>query len=214
MGPEPTIGGDWSCENFSGVAGASGDDVIVDSAYEVTFADEDALRIYDGPTVEIVYESREHSSVTLSEYPTIADVDRDGSAEIVVVTSGLSGATVTVFGHAGDGWAEAGPVKPNHDFWVTNLNPDLSIPSPAPLSWTMHNVCRARPQPATPPMPKRPRARCSHRAERTAATARSLARRASAPGGPCAAAPRTARPPTRNATHMRRPPHDRQNPRV
>jgi outer membrane protein assembly factor BamB len=143
--PDGTLLWSQRMVDFSGVAGASGYDVNGDGTYEVVFADEDALRIYDGPTGEIVYESREHTSVTLWEYPTIADVDRDGSAEIVVVTNGAPGTGVSVFGHAGDGWAEAGPVWANHDFCVTNVNPDLSIPSPAPLSWTAHNVFRARP---------------------------------------------------------------------
>jgi hypothetical protein len=131
--------------DFSGIAGVSGYDINGDGAYEATFADEQAFRIYDGRAGTLLYENFSHTSGTVWEYPTIADVDNDGSAEVVIASQGSTWRGVTVFGHAGDGWAEAGPVWPTHDFCVTNVNPDLSIPSPAPLSWTVHNVFRARP---------------------------------------------------------------------
>jgi hypothetical protein len=129
----------------SGIAGASGYDIDGDGAYEAIFADEQAMRIYDGRTGALLYENFSHSSGTVWEYPTIADVDNDGSAEIVIASQGATWRGVTVFGHAGDGWAEAGPTWPTHDFAVTNINPDLSVPSPIPLPWTVHNVFRARP---------------------------------------------------------------------
>lgn len=137
----------WTQEmrDFSGIAGVSGYDIDGDGIYEAIFADEVAFRIYDGATGAVRYENFSHSSGTVWEYPTIADINNDGSAEIVITSQGSTWRGVTVFGHAGGGWAEAGPVWPVHDFAVTNINTDLSVPSPAPLPWTTHNVFRARP---------------------------------------------------------------------
>jgi len=136
----------------SGAAGCSGYDVNGDGTYEVMFADQDALRIYDGPTGAVVYENEAHSSGTVWEYPVVADVDKDGSGEIIVASNGTQRA-LTVFGHNGDGWAAAGPAWPIHDFAVTNIGPDCSVPqSPVP-SWSELNVFRARPVVDDPALP-------------------------------------------------------------
>lgn len=74
-------------QDFSGLAGCSGFDVNGDGAYEVLFADEEALRIYDGRTGTILYEDFNHDSQTLWEYPVIADIDHDGSAEIAIAAN-------------------------------------------------------------------------------------------------------------------------------
>jgi hypothetical protein len=137
----------WSqtMRDNSGIAGVSGYDVDGDGAFEAIFADEIAMRIYDGVDGTIRYENFSHQSGTVWEYPVIADVDNDGSAEIVIASMGSTWRGITVFEHAGGGWAEAGPTWPTHDFAVTNINPDLSVPSPAPKPWITHNVFRARP---------------------------------------------------------------------
>jgi hypothetical protein len=137
----------WSAtmQDNSGLAGCSGYDVNGDGAYEVLFADEIAFRIYDGSTGTILYENRNHASGTVWEYPVIADVDNDGSAEIVVADNGGTWRGVTVFGHAGDGWPKSGTTWATHDFAVTNIEPDGHVPSPPEPSWQVYNVFRARP---------------------------------------------------------------------
>ena len=129
----------------SGLAGCSGYDVDGDGAYEVLYADEQRLYIFDGTTGNTLYSSAEHTSGTLWEHPVVADVDADGAAEIVVVSNigDLNG--VTVFGHQGDGWDPSGPTWGIHDFAVTNLSPDGSVPSPLDPPWWDLNVFRARP---------------------------------------------------------------------
>ena len=58
---------------------------------------------------------------------------------------GQGWAGVTVFGHLGDGWAKSGPTWNVHDFAVTNIYSDGSVPlSPEP-PWQLYNVYRARP---------------------------------------------------------------------
>ncbi len=129
----------------SGLAGCSGYDVDGDGVYEVLYADEQVFRIYDGGTGAVRFVDGTHDSGTLWEYPVTADVDNDGSAEIVVASNGGTFSGVAVFGHGGNGWAKSGPTWGTHDFAVTNLEPDGSVPSPAPLAWQVHNVFRARP---------------------------------------------------------------------
>jgi hypothetical protein len=145
----------WSqpIQDNSGLAGCSGYDVNGDGAYEVLYADEVKFRMYDGATGALLYSNNSHSSGTLWEYPVTADVDADGSAEIVIASNSGAWLGITVFGHNGSGWAPSGPTWGTHDFAVTNLDADGSVPSPAPLSWTVHNVFRARPmvdRPGTP----------------------------------------------------------------
>ena len=137
----------WSAtmQDNSGLAGCSGYDVDGNGAYEVLFADEIAFRIYDGTAGTILYENRNHASGTVWEYPVIADVDNDGSAEIVVADNGGTWQGVTVFGHSGDGWPKSGTTWATHDFAVTNIEPDGHVPSPPEPSWQVYNVFRARP---------------------------------------------------------------------
>ena len=137
----------WQAQirDSSGLAGCSGYDVDGDGAYELLYADEDNPRIYDGSTGVVNYINGNHSSGTVWEYPVTADVDNDGSAEIVIASNGTQWRGVTVFGHTGDGWPKSGTTWATHDFAVTNINPDGTVPSPPEASWQKYNVFRARP---------------------------------------------------------------------
>lgn len=70
---------------------------------------------------------------TVMQYPVIADVDADGSAEIVAVGLFGSGHTyrayLNVFHSAGVPWAPARKVWNQYMYNVTNVNEDLSIPA-------------------------------------------------------------------------------------
>lgn len=142
----------WSAPttDVSGFSGCSGYDVDGDGAYELFYADEEDFYIFDGATGAVLYTNPDHSSETLWEYPVIADMDGDGSAEVVLASSYTwpegTWKGVTVLGHVGDGWAPAGPTWATHDFAVTNLDPDGHVPSPPIPSWQAYNVFRARPQ--------------------------------------------------------------------
>ena len=136
---------DATINDSSGLAGCSGYDMDGDGAYEVLYADQDALRMYDGATGAVLYENYSHSSGTVWEYPVIADIDGDQSAEICISSNGGTYKGVTCFGHAGDGWPRSGPTWGTHDFAVTNLEPDGSVPKVPEVSWKNYNVFRARP---------------------------------------------------------------------
>ena len=117
-------------QDNSGIAGVSAYDVDADGIYEVLYADEVSLRVFDGATGTVLYTNTDHSSGTLWEYPVVADVDGDGSAEIVIGSNGSVWRGITVLGHAGDGWAKSGPTWAVHDFAMTNLDADGRGPAP------------------------------------------------------------------------------------
>ena len=134
-------------DDSSGLAGCAGYDFDADGAYEVVYADQQRLFVLDGATGSVRFRQRDHASVTALEYPVIADVDADGSAEIVFVSNywdeGWGG--LTVLGHAGDGWARSGTAWPVHDFAVTNVTGDGRVPASPFPPWRLYNVMRARP---------------------------------------------------------------------
>lgn len=135
-----------SINDSSGASGCVVFDMDGDRVYEVIYADMEALLILDGRTGAELYRNGAHGSVTYFETPVVADVDLDGSAEIVTASSGWTGHVgVTVFGHAGDGWPEAGPAWPVHDFMLTNSNADGSVPRRPEPAWLKHNLFRGRP---------------------------------------------------------------------
>lgn len=72
-----------SQDGSSNVTGSSVFDFEGDGRAEVVYADECFTRVYDGTTGQVVY-SRFRRSCTWYENPTVADVDGDFNAEIVV----------------------------------------------------------------------------------------------------------------------------------
>lgn len=74
----------WN-DDTSGQAGASAFDFDGDGQLELINGDEGYTRVYDGLTGEVLF-SNYRSSITSLEYPVIADVDNDGSTEIVIVS--------------------------------------------------------------------------------------------------------------------------------
>jgi hypothetical protein len=135
----------WSVpmDDTSGLAGCSGYDLNNDGALEILFADQSSFTIFDGATGTELYTDTNHASPTIFEYPTVADIDADGHAEIVVAHYG-AGFAVTAYEHDGDGWPAAGTTWNVHDFAITNINPDGSVPREPEPSWNKYNVYRAR----------------------------------------------------------------------
>lgn len=70
-------------DDSSFCTGSSVFDFDGDGQIEVVYSDECYTRIYDGKTGDVLF-SAKHSSRTAYEMPTIADVDNDQSAEIIM----------------------------------------------------------------------------------------------------------------------------------
>ncbi|WP_257448016.1 FG-GAP-like repeat-containing protein [Archangium lipolyticum] len=114
-------------------------DLDGDGRLEVIYADERQLRIFDGVTGALRWETP-HSSGTTHEYPLVADVDGDNAADIVVVENdhaapapGLNG--IRVYHDTQEGWAGARRIWNQHAYSVTNVNDDGSIPSNPEAHW-------------------------------------------------------------------------------
>ncbi|MGD2070079.1 MAG: PKD domain-containing protein, partial [Gemmatimonadota bacterium] len=137
-------------DGSSNMTGSTVFDLDGDGRFEVIYRDETALRIYRGEDGTVLYELP-LSSITLNEQPVVADVDRDGNAEIVVTSDLADGVSVPertrglrVLGDAGDRWIAARPVWNQHAYHVSNVAEDgHTVPAREEPSWLGHNTYRA-----------------------------------------------------------------------
>jgi hypothetical protein len=141
----------WSVgiDDGTGVSGCSGFDFDADGALEVVYADHDRLYVFDGATGAARINDPGRASGTVTDTPVVADVDGDGSAELILTGNddqsreGWRG--VVALGHVDDQWPPAGPVWSGNDYAVTNLRADGSVPRVPGAAWLDPGVYRARP---------------------------------------------------------------------
>ncbi len=131
----------WSAAatDKSGATGASIFDFEGDGIPEVVYIDEVEMVAFEGPTGRIKFYSTDHGSNTMFDYPTIADVDADGEAEIVVCHNSLSHA-VSVYGDRDHVWAGARSTWNQHAYSISNINDDLSVPREAVPGFVASNT--------------------------------------------------------------------------
>lgn len=111
------------------------------------YADENEMFIFDDTGQPILQIPR--TSGTLSEYPVVADIDNDGSAEIVVVSNNYGAKpspTVQVIRDVDDRWIQARRIWSQHTYHVTNVREDGTIPAVEPKSWAQLNTFRTNAQ--------------------------------------------------------------------
>jgi hypothetical protein len=136
-------------QDGSGWAAGTAFDFLGDGVAEAMYADEASLFIYgDGGAIELQVP---RSSTTLIEYPVVADVDNDGSAEIVVVSGQnwddmQTSPTVQVIRDVEDRWIQARRIWNQHTYHVTNVREDGTIPAVEPKSWQLLNTYRTNAQ--------------------------------------------------------------------
>ena len=127
----------WQYEHndSSGQTGITLFDFNQDEIMELVYRDSENLRIINGNTTSPHnLFSRRMAAGTGCEYPIIADINGDGSAEIVATglldqSANLPGnGGLYVFGNPGN-WSPARPVWNQYMYHVTNVNEDLTIPS-------------------------------------------------------------------------------------
>lgn len=113
-----------------------------DGVQEICYRDEKTIRIIKGNVPYIpkgthssVVFTQEVTSSTAFEYPVIADVNNDASAEIVTIGGGegvtyAHSAQVRVFGTNKDKFAPAWPVWNQFMYSPFKIKPDLTVPKP------------------------------------------------------------------------------------
>jgi hypothetical protein len=142
----------WAREVQDGtglLATCSGFDFDGDGSMEILYNDNERAYILDGRTGAILFADPRHASTTIWEYPTIADIDDDGAAEVLVASNELNGfngwSGVTVLRHAYRGWMPADGHWHVHDYAITNIDARGGVPARPEPSWQRYNVYRARP---------------------------------------------------------------------
>ncbi len=149
-------------DQSSGSSGAAAFDFNGDGAFEVVYRDECWLRAFDGKTGRALF-AVPASSATGVETPTIADVDGDGHAEIIVSSTAFpqckakddpetgarwTGLTngVLVLSDPLKQWMPARPLWNQHSYHVTNILDDLSVPAHEAAGWRSWNAYRQNEQ--------------------------------------------------------------------
>jgi hypothetical protein len=136
-------------QDGSGWAAGTAFDFLGDGGAEAMYADEANLFVFDDMGTPLLTVPR--SSKTLIEYPVVADVDNDGSAEIVVVSAPdwdevQTSPTVQVIRDAEDRWIQARRIWNQHTYHVTNVREDGHIPQYEQPSWQLLNTYRTNAQ--------------------------------------------------------------------
>lgn len=137
----PPIGG-AEIQDCSGATGASIFDFEGDGIQEVVYIDELAMYAFDGATGTVKFFSDRHDSNTMMDYPVIADVDGDGSAEIAVCHNG-SPFALSIYGQADGRWAPTRTIWNQHAYSINNVNDDLTIPADPVQAFQDHNSWHA-----------------------------------------------------------------------
>lgn len=115
-----------------------------DGIAEVVYSDQQRLRVYEGPTGNVLWE-RCNTTATLIENPIVADVDNDGHADIIAVSNAYGQAApslqcddgvsiaqsgVRIFGDTTGKWVRTRRVWNEHAYHITNVEEDGTIPTP------------------------------------------------------------------------------------
>ena len=140
----------WTLDvnDTSGAASATAFDFLGDGRAEAAYADARQLFLIDTTGRTVLTAPR--TSLTVFEYPVVADVDNDGSADLVVPSSqsatGASAPAVRVFGEALGSWVPTRRIWNQHTYHVTNVGEDGSIPRQEVRPWRILNSFRANAQ--------------------------------------------------------------------
>ncbi len=123
----------------SGATGASFFDFEGDGRLDVVYIDELQMSVFDGDTGALKFYDTGHGSNTMMDYPTIADVDADDQAEIIVCHNSF-GAAISSFGDLTESWRPARKLWNQHAYDISNINDDLTVPAGATPGFATHNT--------------------------------------------------------------------------
>lgn len=143
-----------SQDRSSSATGSAIFDFNGDGRAEAVYSDECFVRVYDGPTGNVIF-SASGTNSTGFEYPTIVDVDGDFSTEIVVPkgphgncpardpifageSMSMRESGFAILRDPEDRWAQSRPIWNQHAYSVNNVNDNATIPksSERQPNWT------------------------------------------------------------------------------
>ncbi|MCB9566509.1 MAG: VCBS repeat-containing protein [Myxococcales bacterium] len=141
----------WSApvQDASGIAAGTAFDFLGAGTAQAMYADEQNLFVFDGGGKVLLQVPR--TSGTLAEYPVVADIDNDGSAEILVVSNAFQGMgqdyhCLRAIRDVQDRWIQARRIWNQHSYHVSNVREDGTIPKVEPKSWEKLNTFRTQAQ--------------------------------------------------------------------
>jgi hypothetical protein len=149
----------WSVDNMminGGASGVAGFDFMGRGSADLMYADERAAALYAGGDGRLLFEGLRLGKQVPGS-PVIADVDNDGSAEILVPAfEAGERAVLTVVGVDAPGWMAARRIWNQHAYHVTNVHEDGRIPkgpadAPRVPSRMRSNATREKNRLCTPP---------------------------------------------------------------
>jgi hypothetical protein len=127
----------------SNVTGSSVFDFDGDGAAEVVYKDELQLYIYQGTDGTILFQTP-LSSCTWHEYPLVAEVDGDHSAELLAVANNNCGVGpqrgVFVYGDPSNTWVPTRAIWNQHTYHITNVERDGRIPVTETNNWQVRKL--------------------------------------------------------------------------
>jgi hypothetical protein len=135
-------------DEYSGHAGSTAFDFLGDGSAEAMYADQSQFHVYDESGQVLMSVPR--SSYTAAEYPVVADIDNDGSAEALVVSNvlgqGQTAPTIQAIRDIEDRWVPARRIWNQHTYHVTNVREDGTIPQYETPHWEQLNTFRTQAQ--------------------------------------------------------------------
>ena len=126
-------------QDESGASGASFFDFEGDGVLEIVYIDEVRMIVFDGQTGAEKFSSSQHGSGTMFDYPTVADVDADDQAEIIVCHNNF-GPAISAYGDQDESWRPARDLWNQHAYDIDNIEDDLSVPAGATPGFSRHNT--------------------------------------------------------------------------
>ena len=130
-------------------SGGTAFDFLGDGSAEGIYADNHNMFVFDDQGEYLLVIDRD--SFTAIEYPIVADVDNDNSAEIVLVSnrwlySPPHAPALQVIRDKEDRWVPARRIWNQHGYHVTNVREDGTIPRVEIPHWTTNNTFRTQSQ--------------------------------------------------------------------
>ena len=114
-------------------------DFDLDGIMEIVIPDLHDFKILSGIDGALLASLPGFGTAGAAEFPIVADVDADGSAEIIVIANqfgtGVTPAPIWVVGHRTHGWQGARPMFNSPVYDIVDINDDMTVPTAPEPSW-------------------------------------------------------------------------------